>query len=466
MLFNSWQFLIFALIFFSLYYVLPLRRQNWLLLVGSYLFYAAWDWRFVALLAGSTVIDFFMARAIDRAHDPRARRTALLVSLTFNLGVLGLFKYFNFFAESAVQMLHMLGMKADPVTLTVVLPIGISFYTFMTISYVVDVYRRELRASDDLLEFAVFVCYFPHLVAGPILRAAHLLPQISSPRHVTTAQIHQGLWLISWGLFKKVVIADNLTIIVDRTFDATSSAGAAEYLVAIYAFAFQIYCDFSGYSDMARGLANLMGFDLKFNFLRPYWALGMRDFWRRWHISLSTWLRDYLYIPLGGSRHGRWPMYRALMLTMALGGLWHGANWTFVVWGIYHGSLLVGERWLASDLGLKWPSGRLANLVGIVVTFHLVCLGWLLFRATSLSQVAHVLATIAQPVALGAMALKGLALLAPLALLLHVFDAPHWELEPREPAALWRRAAVVGGLWAAALLMSPSLGKAFIYFQF
>ena len=426
MLFNSWQFLVFALAFFSLYYLLPLRPQNWLLLVGSYLFYSAWDWRFVALLAGSTVIDFFMARYIDRAESPRRRRAALLVSLTFNLGVLGLFKYFNFFADNAVRLMHAVGWQADPVMINVVLPVGISFYTFMTISYVVDVYRRQIPSTGDLLEFAVFVSYFPHLVAGPILRARHLLPQIARPRRVDAALIHRGVWLISWGLFKKVVVADNLTIIVDRTFSPVSSAGGAEYLVAIYAFAIQIYCDFSGYSDMARGLANLMGFELQLNFLRPYWAVGMRDFWRRWHISLSTWLRDYVYIPLGGSRQGMAATARALMMTMALGGLWHGANWTFVLWGVYHGVLLVVERF-AEGLGFAWPSSRAGRAVAIVVTFHLVCFGWLLFRADSLSQVAHVLAAISQPFALGSMALKGLTLLLPLAVLLRVCDAPHWE---------------------------------------
>ena len=387
MLFNSWQFLVFAALVFPLYYALPHRWQNRMLLAASYVFYGAWDYRFLALIALSTAVDYVAARGIASAADQRRRRVWLVLSLVTNLGLLGFFKYFNFFVASATDALAALGLDPGSLRLDIVLSVGISFYTFQTLSYTIDVYRGKLEPIRSLRDFALFVAYFPQLVAGPIERATRLLPQIVERRRLSIDMLHKGVWLITWGLFKKAVIANNLAIVVDRTFASGTGATGAEYLIAIYAFAFQIYCDFSGYSDIARGLAALMGIDLMVNFNHPYAATSPRDFWRRWHISLSTWLRDYLYIPLGGSRGTSARTYTALLLTMLLGGVWHGANWTFVVWGLYHGALLAAHRWISLDAGWRLPDTRATRIASRVVVFHLVCLGWLFFRAESMTQV-------------------------------------------------------------------------------
>src|SRR5689334_10694399 len=344
MVFNSLHFLVFFLIVLSAYHLLSHRRQNWLLLVASYYFYAAWDWRFLGLLIASTLIDYVCALAIDRAENPRRRKLLLTLSLGFNLSMLGFFKYFNFFAGSLHGLFALAGWQLDFFTLKVLLPIGISFYTFMTMSYVIDVYRREITPTRNLLEFAVFIAYFPHLVAGPILRASKLLWQVERPRTVTREQVVEGLWLIAWGLFMKVFVADNLGHIVDAVFTPGHVLAGPDVLLAVYAFAFQIYGDFSGYSDIARGTSKLMGIDLTVNFLFPYFVTSPQAFWRNWHISLSTWLRDYLYIPLGGNRGSAWQTRRNLMITMVLGGLWHGAAWSFVIWGAYQGALLIAYR--------------------------------------------------------------------------------------------------------------------------
>ena len=462
MVFSSWQFLAFAAIVFPLYYLLPHRWQNRMLLVASYVFYGAWDYRFLSLLLISTVVDHVVAHRIADSPDQRTRKGWLMLSLVANLGMLAFFKYFNFFIESATSGLTALGMETTPLRLHIVLPVGISFYTFQTLSYTIDVYRRKLEPAPSVLDFALFVAYFPQLVAGPIERATHLLPQILTPRRFNMAMLHEGVWLISWGLFKKAVIANNLAIVVDRTFATGTTATGGEYLIAIYAFAFQIYCDFSGYSDMARGLAALMGIDLMVNFNHPYSATSPRDFWRRWHISLSTWLRDYLYIPLGGNRGRRWQVYRALIITMLLGGVWHGARWTFVVWGLYHGVLLAMHRWMTTDRGWSMPDTRLNRVAARVVMFHLVCLGWLFFRADSMAQVATVLASFTEGVALGSLALKAAAVLVPVSLALWFGDS----VRARAATPIGPRLAVVGALWLAVSLLPPSVGQPFIYFQF
>jgi len=463
LLFNSWQFLAFAAAVFVLYFRLPHRGQNRMLLVASYVFYAAWDYRFLSLLLFSTAVDYVAGLRMAAAGTARARRRWLILSLVSNLGLLGFFKYFNFFVESAGAALGSLGIPVEPLRLHIVLPVGISFYTFQTLSYSIDVYRGRMAPERSLRDFALFVAYFPQLVAGPIERATRLLPQLREPRRVTASHIHNGIWLISWGLFKKAVIANNLAILVDRTFSPATVATGPEYLVAIYAFAFQIYCDFSGYSDMARGLASLMGIDLMENFDRPYSATSIRDFWRRWHISLSTWLRDYLYVPLGGSRRGRWLTYRALLLTMLLGGLWHGAKWTFVVWGLYHGLLLAVYRWLMVERAVALPDGRAWRVAWRIATFHLVCLGWLFFRANDLAQVGTVLASFGGGAILGALALKGIAVLLPVAAVLWFGDRVR---DGRLPHASLPRLAAVGALWVASILLPPSVGQPFIYFQF
>ncbi len=306
MVFNSLHFVWFFLVVYAAYRVLPHRAQNWLLLVASYYFYAAWDWRFLGLLIASTIVDYSCARILAGTSAPAARRAILAISLGFNLTLLGFFKYFNFFADSLHGVFGALGWQVDFVTLHVLLPVGISFYTFVTMSYVIDVYRREIPATQDLLDFAVFVAFFPHLVAGPILRASTLLAQIDRPRTISREQLRDGAWLITWGYFQKIFVADNLARLSAAAFDPTSPQTGINILLGVYAFAFQIYGDFAGYSNIARGTSKLMGIELIENFRFPYLVRTPQAFWRNWHISLSTWLRDYLYIPLGGSRGSEW----------------------------------------------------------------------------------------------------------------------------------------------------------------
>jgi alginate O-acetyltransferase complex protein AlgI len=465
MLFNSWIFPPFAMLVLALYRVLPHRGQNAMLLVASYVFYGWWDWRFLGLLALSTMIDYSVGRRLEYTQRDGARRALLLVSLVSNLGLLGFFKYFNFFVESANQVLAALGLQTVGGGLDIVLPVGISFYTFQTLSYTIDVYRRRITVARDLLDFALFVSFFPQLVAGPIERAAALLPQVQGRRRVTRVQLRQGAWLILAGFFKKMVVADNLAALVDPVF-AQPSASAATILVALYAFAYQIYCDFSGYSDIARGLAKLMGIELMVNFDRPYKALNPSDFWRRWHISLSTWLRDYLYIPLGGNRRGATTTYRNLMLTMLLGGLWHGAAWNFVLWGAYQGLLLAAHRWTVPDRRLVTSDGPQLRFVSRVAMFHATCYGWLLFRAGSFAQIVSFTRSLAGP--WGSVPLEALVSLA-------FFGGSLWALEvwshnADDPLAgsTW---PALGGLVCAALglaivLLTPPGTHSFIYFQF
>lgn len=377
MVFNSLIFLVFFLVVYGLYRVMPHRGQNLLLLVSSYFFYGWWDWRFLSLIFISTVVDYWAGLAIEHADEnARRRKIALWISLVSNLGILGFFKYFNFFADNLVVLLQGVGISSPVRHLNIILPVGISFYTFQTMSYTLDIYSRQMRPTRNFLDFAAFVSFFPQLVAGPIERASKLLPQIQTPRTITRGDMESGAWLVFWGLFKKCVVADNLAMLIDTGFGGGSATGA-QSLLGLYAFAFQIFCDFSGYSDIARGLARWMGIELMLNFNNPYFALNPREFWARWHISLSTWLRDYLYIPLGGNLKGRRRTYVNLVLTMLLGGLWHGAAWTFVAWGAFHGALLaIYHAWAAKFS----PSGTLdsGRWIGLrrLWMFHLVCLGW------------------------------------------------------------------------------------------
>jgi len=398
MLFNSFHFAYFFAILLPLYWLLPHRPQNYLLLAASYYFYSCWDPKFLSLLILSTVMDYGCGLAVDRIERPRGRKWFVALSMVLNLGMLGYFKYYNFFAESLQAALARGGIHVPLGQLNVVLPIGISFYTFQSMSYVIDVYRRDIKPTRNLFEFAAFVSFFPHLVAGPIMRPTTLLPQIEKPRRFNLQQFYEGAYLIFWGLTKKVVVADNLAVIVNDLFGRWETIDGGLALIAIYAFAFQIYCDFSGYTDAARGIAKCLGFELALNFNLPYFATSPQDFWSRWHISLSTWLRDYLYIPLGGSRGSQAKLYRNLMLTMVIGGLWHGAAWTFVLWGFYQGVLLVAHRLARPLLDRVRPVDPIDRAcwkaLRILVTFHLVCLGWLIFRATSVAQVQGMLEAI------------------------------------------------------------------------
>jgi alginate O-acetyltransferase complex protein AlgI len=394
MVFNSLQFVWFFLIVYAVYRALPAvmsvsrahRAQNWLLLVASYYFYAAWDYRFLALLAASTLVDYSCGLLLGRMTDQRRRRIVMWISIGFNLTMLGFFKYFNFFADNLQSLFAAIGWQLDFVTVRILLPIGISFYTFVTMSYVIDVYRRDIEPTRNLVDFAVFVSYFPHLVAGPILRATALLPQISRPRRISRAQIRDGLWLIAWGFFQKIFVADNLAPLSSLVFAPDAHLTGINVLLGTYAFAFQIYGDFAGYSNIARGTSKLMGIELIENFRFPYLVVTPQAFWRHWHISLSTWLRDYLFIPLGGSRGTAWQTRRNLLVTMLLGGLWHGAAWTFILWGLYQALLLIVYRPLERAVeGLRGPSRAVAWLI----MFHLTCYGWLIFRASSLRKLGE-----------------------------------------------------------------------------
>jgi alginate O-acetyltransferase complex protein AlgI len=355
--------------------------------VASYFFYGWRDWRFTLLLFSTTAIDYWVAWRIGQSDVVAVRKRLLTISLVVNLTVLGAFKYFNFFSGSLQAALHRIGVSADWPTLHVILPVGISFYTFLSMSYTIDVYRREIPPVRRFSEFALFVSYFPHLVAGPIVRASFLLPQCARPRVVRADEVVNGLWLILIGFVKKIVIADRLAGIADHGFAGqappVADANAWWYVLA---FAFQIYGDFSGYTDIARGLAKIMGFELVENFHAPYLVTGPSEFWQNWHISLSTWLRDYLYIPLGGNRHGRFKTYRNLMVTMVLGGLWHGAGFCYILWGIYHGTLLCLQRaWNEWTRHRPHRSARRSwsTVPRIVGFFALTCVGWLIFRLGS-----------------------------------------------------------------------------------
>ena len=473
MVFNSLHFVWFFLAVYVLYRLLPHRGQNWLLLVASYYFYAAWDWRFLSLLAASTLVDFTAARLIERSEAPRRRKLLLSVSLGFNLTLLGFFKYFNFFSDSLRVLLAGIGWQMDFVTLRVLLPVGISFYTFMTMSYVIDVYRREIPATKKLVDFAVFVAFFPHLVAGPILRAARLLPQIEWPRTTSAAQVRDGLWLIAWGYFLKVFVADNLAPLTNAVFEPGVRHGGLDVWLGVYAFAFQIYGDFAGYSNIARGTSKLMGIELIENFRFPYLVRSPQAFWRHWHISLSTWLRDYLYIPLGGNRHGEARTHRNLFITMVLGGLWHGAAWTFVLWGIYQGLLLVGYRTAERSATFKvWTQGpgTIARLTSWIVMFHLTCYGWLIFRARSLEQIGSMTAAMFTDLNPATVSVR--ALLVPLLLyvtpliLVHALEAYADDVlvVPKLPVAV--RYSVYAATFYLTMLFGNFGGAEFIYFQF
>jgi len=386
MYFDSTIYLLFLSLVVLVYWRLQLRAQNAFLLAASYFFYGWWDWRFLLLMAASTIVDFHVARGLERTADQRRRRLLLTISLVLNFGFLGFFKYFNFFIESFAGLAALVGLQSVPLVVwKIVLPPAISFYTFQEVAYIVDVYKGKLRAADSLIDYGLFVSLFPHLIAGPIQRPSHLLPQVQQPRIWDAGKGFDGLMLILEGLFRKVVIADNCGLIANSIYNGNfGGPNTVTVLLGAYAFAWQIYGDFSGYSSIARGSAQLMGFHFMVNFRQPYLAQSLQDFWRRWHISLSTWLRDYLYIPLGGNRNGKVRTYVNLMTTMLLGGLWHGANWTFVIWGGIHGGGLALERLLTGEHEVTNSHRTRAIWLRRCLLFNLVCLAWIFFREPSM----------------------------------------------------------------------------------
>ncbi len=474
MVFNSLHFVWFFVVVYALYRLLPHKGQNWLLLAASYYFYAAWDYRFLGLLVASTLVDYTCGLILGALQDQRRRRQVMWLSIGFNLTLLGFFKYLNFFADNLHVIFGALGWQLDFVTLRVLLPIGISFYTFVTMSYVIDVYRRDITPTRNLLDFAVFVAYFPHLVAGPILRATKLLPQIAHRRIITSPEVRAGLWLIAWGFFQKIFVADNLAPLASRVFAPGAHENGINLLLGTYAFAFQIYGDFAGYSNIARGTSKLMGIELIENFRFPYLVLTPQDFWRHWHISLSTWLRDYLYIPLGGNRGPNWKTHRNLMVTMLLGGLWHGAAWTFILWGLYQGLLLIAYRPFASEFAAlrqrRGGYGVTGRFAAWLVMFHLTCFGWLIFRAPSLEQLGRLTASVFTQFAPHSIDLTGLLIpllfyTVPL-LIIHALEARADDvlIVPRMPVAV-RYTVYVATVYLI-FLFGNFGGSEFIYFQF
>ena len=475
MLFDTPVYFVFLTVVVLVYWRLKWRSQNVFLLCASYLFYAWWDWRFLGLILLSTVVDYYCAHIVDRSADPLKRKAALVVSVALNLGFLGLFKYFNFFIDSFAGVMEALGFPVSHSTLRILLPPGISFYTFQALAYIVDVYFRRLKPADSLVDYALFISLFPHLIAGPIQRPSHLLPQVQVPRTFHSERFFDGLMLIVSGLFRKVVIADNCALLADAAFNGRlGDPSLAVVAVGVYAFAWQIYGDFSGYSDMARGSAQLLGFHFMVNFRQPYLSQSLQDFWRRWHISLSTWLRDYLYISLGGSRHGERRTYRNLMLTMLIGGLWHGANWTFVVWGGIHGVGLSIERFVRRLFGgdvegsSTAPGPRRGVWLRRILVFHVVCLSWIFFRATSIRDAFSFLGGLDDLVWIPQFgtAFVFLAAFTVPMFALDLVNERRGEEYVMERSSVTVRVAAGLALALAALLFAGSSTNAFIYFQF
>lgn len=395
MSFVSWEFAVFFIAVFILYFFLNRKLQNILLLVASYIFYGWWDYRFLALILFSTCIDYFIAKRLEQADD-RKRLLLLYISIFINLGVLAFFKYCNFFIESTSLLLQQIGFKANITTLAIILPVGISFYTFQSIAYTIDVYRKRISAVKEFSLFALYLAYFPQLVAGPIERAQNIFPQLLQNRIITIEKIKSGLLLILIGFVRKIAIADMVSDEVKLAFDAPQEQTSFQLVRATLLFALQIYGDFAGYTDIARGTSRILGIELMENFNHPYFSLNITEFWRRWHISLSTWLRDYLYIPLGGNRGGAWLAYRNIMITMLLGGFWHGASWKFVIWGGIHGAALVFHKIWSEYYPNRNPTAinfwaYSQNLLSWFLTMIIVCVAWVFFAATDTSTAGQIL---------------------------------------------------------------------------
>lgn len=403
MLFNSLEFAIFLPIVFIIYWFVVnrnLKLQNLFVVVASYVFYGWWDWRFLSLIFISTAVDFLLGRGFSVLDDVRKRKLLLWFSIIVNIGFLGFFKYYNFFVDNFIEAFALFGKQIQPNTLNIILPVGISFYTFQTLSYTIDVYKRKLDATKDFISFAAFVSFFPQLVAGPIERATNLLPQFKIKRTFDYDKAVDGMRQILWGLFKKIVIADNAAEYVNLVFVNPQVYSGSTLLLGAILFAFQIYGDFSGYSDIAIGTARLFGFNLMRNFAYPYFSRDIAEFWRRWHISLTTWFRDYIYIPLGGSRVSTSKVVRNTFIIFLVSGFWHGANWTFIVWGVYHVILffplilLKRNRKYTDSVANGKLLPNIKELSQIVITFLLTVIGWVFFRSESMSDSIQIFSNI------------------------------------------------------------------------
>lgn len=488
MLFNSLHFLVFFPVMLGLYFALPARWRAPLLLGSSYYFYLSWQPLYGLLLAGTTLLDYYSGVRMSRLASPAQRRPWLYLSLASNLGTLFIFKYFNFFTTAATELAAALHVPFAAPTLALALPVGVSFYTFQSVAYIVDVYQGKLAAEQHLGRFALFVAFWPQLVAGPIERGAQMLPQLRQPHGFDYGRVASGLRLMAWGMFKKVVIADRLALLANPVFDHPQRFGGLPLLLAVAAFTGQIYADFSGYTDLARGAARVLGYNLVLNFRQPYFAASVGDFWRRWHMSLSGWFRDYVYIPLGGSRAGTARTQLNVLIVFLLSGLWHGASWTFVAWGALHGTYLVLESLtaparatLARRLGLA-ARPRLHQALGTGITLALVAFAWIFFRANNLPDAFYIATHLFSgwghlPTAQLAAALAGLgrhfaAELAVAAGAVALLTAVDYHAE-RGSVAAWLAGWPAAGRWASyaglllAMLYLGIFGSSqFIYFQF
>jgi alginate O-acetyltransferase complex protein AlgI len=483
MTFTTLTFFVFLALVLVLYWLLRERGpQNTLLIIASLVFYGWWDWRFCVLMLASTCVDYVAALVMASSDDPRVRRMAMIASAMVCMGLLAFFKYFNFFAESFATTAAAFGWHVDTLTLRVVLPVGISFYTFQSMSYTIDVYRGQLRACRSFRDYLAFVTFFPQLVAGPVNRASHLLGEFQRDREFDLSEAVDGCRQALWGLFKKMVIADNLAPLVDAAYTEPEAYSGGRLVLATVFFAFQIYCDFSGYSDIAIGVSKFFGVTLMRNFAYPYFSRDIGEFWRRWHISLSTWFRDYVYIPLGGSRGTRAATAAVVLVTFLLSGLWHGAAWTYVVWGALNGvaSLPFALSRAASRRSVKdVPGGErllpsASDLARMIVTFVFVCFAWIFFRSPTIAGAASVISRIVADPSWGA---RPLASMGPLnesrmfaligfLLMVEWFQREHpHPLIFRSSPRFVRWAIYCGLTWATALLM-PREPSSFIYFQF
>ncbi len=467
MLFHSFAFFVLFTVTFVVYWSIKDHRIRLIsLIVASIVFYAHWNSLLVLLILFSALFDFQMARWIEASQSPFRRKALLTVSICTSLGLLAYFKYTGFLINAVYSVAHSLGVESSAPVFQLVLPLGISFYTFETISYVVDVYQGRIKAERNFQDYALFLMFFPHLIAGPIVRPGHFLPQVKRIKYLNWQRVQSGIQLFLLGLIKKAVIADQLANLVDPVFASPGAYSSGTLWAAVLCYSIQIYCDFSGYSDMAIGLAHALGFHLPVNFNMPYFALNVADFWRRWHISLSTWLRDYLYIPMGGNRRGSARMYRNIMVTMLLGGLWHGAGWTFIFWGFYHGLLLSVHR------AIRWPAwlgNKMFVPFRILATFLFVCIGWVFFRAKSLSDAWLILYRMfvpAQGLELPPHVATAVAAVFALVFLAHMLSlVVDWgELLRRTPIQVVGAVVAIGFILAQ--LLTPDSGGAFIYFQF
>lgn len=473
MLFPSFAFLVFLPLVFLAYWYLfgrDLRLQNAFLLVASYFFYGWWDWRFLGLLFASSMGDMIIGLALEGTRTPRARRAWVALSLVINIGVLATFKYFNFFVDGLSDLMLLMGMQPDLPTLRILLPVGISFYTFQSLSYTIDIYRGQIKATRDPIAFLAFVSFFPQLVAGPIERASNLLPQFLRPRTFDPVAARDGLRQMLWGFFKKIVIADSCAPWVNEIFagDVSSTPGITLFFGAFF-FAFQIYGDFSGYSDIAIGCSRLFGIGLSQNFAYPYFSRSISEFWRRWHISLSTWFRDYVYMPLGGWRT-KWGRLKNILITFSISGLWHGANWTFIGWGLMHGGYYVPE--ILRDGKARRDHAQLRDLPAILLTFLLVVLAWVLFRSQSLSTAGAYLFYMVRHIGMSPGALLLWVWRPEMAWVLFLLVV-EWRARRTQhalavmPAATWQRWSIYSFLVLVTLIhLDMSTSHDFIYFQF